>query len=115
MSQAQAVYSVCGKCFLENPESRRLSAEANCRRHPNAAKLDVFWDRVYCLFYRPVPDKPIRGRFMPCTLKLQCKGEKCTFAHNLAEQQQWNKLKDRVKDGGKCKTRLFYIGVGTCS
>ena len=103
---SQTVYSVCGKCFLENPENRRLSAELNCRRHPNANKLNVFWDSVHSLFYRPVPDKQFRGPFMPCLFKSQCKrSEKCTFAHNLAEQQQWNKL----KHGGKFGTRLLHI------
>ena len=100
MSQVTVSYSVCGKCFLESPGDSRLPAEPNCRRHPNAARIDVLWDNVNLHFYRqtrPVPDKWIRGRFVLCTFESQCKGERCTFAHSVAEQKQWNKL----KDGGK--------------
>ena len=101
------MYSVCGKCFLENPEDYNLAKEPICHRHPNTRKMEVFWDRAKGLFFhktRPVPDKQIRGRFVLCTFEYQCKGERCTYAHSLAEQEEWN----RLKTSGKLELCVYY-------
>ena len=94
---------VCLNCFQEDPtDYGRLSAKLECRRHPNAKRVEVYWDYMHSRFnlykIRPMPNKEISGRFIICRFDLNCKGERCTYAHSRAEQEEWN----RLKSAGEC-------------
>ena len=96
-------YCVCLNCFREDPtDYGRLSAELECRRHPNAKRVEVYWDYEHSRFnlykIRPLPNKEISGRFIICRFDRNCKGERCTYAHSRAEQEEWN----RLKSAGEC-------------
>ena len=101
-------YSVCQACFEENPANYQLPEERFCRRHPDGGRVNVYWDDVnYQFFYkiRPMPNKEISGRFVLCHFGSQCKGERCTFAHTRAEQDEWNKQsKDKDRSSAYLRT-----------
>ena len=49
---------------------------------------------------RPMPRVDIPGKFMLCD-RQRCKGETCTFAHSIDEQNAWNRQKNSTRKYSK--------------
>ena len=90
---SQAAY-VCPKCLERDPTNYSVFTHecVDPSRHDQSLRVQVYWqDGLHRI--RPVPNKEITGRFILCYLGPWCKGDRCTYAHSVAEQNAWNREK----------------------
>ena len=95
---------VCNKCLERYPTRIDLITDIcySKREHASESKVKVTWtakkklkrvpwDKALPIRW-PVPKVHFYGKFKLCNGK-HCRGEKCTFPHNVAERDAWNEQK----------------------
>lgn len=96
---------MCKKCFEEDPEFIGLFEKfcISSSKHFREPQVLVSWSgtakrlvEVKVPPIRPLPQRTISGsQFILCD-GVHCKGETCSYAHNLEEKAEWNNQRKRA-------------------